>query len=387
MLFVAILAFAAVQSPPVAAPAEQGSLAAPTPSPTASPSSGQAPASPARPTSPTSPTPTSTPAAIEARRSEPDTRESRKSRRQRRLAGVGFVGRDRANMFQSNVPTPWDALTLINTDRPDFTDALPTVGHRVTYIETGYNFAKAEGSFKTTTLTHTAPEVLVRYGFHDRVELRLKATPGIVKDNSNGELRLIGEHYVGLKAEVFRQKGWWPGHTLVPVVNFANGLKKDGGHLIVPELGWVYGWQVRKWIAFRGSTGVSGAPNRLTFGAGPNAGFLEVWQSVSIYWHLHRYVGIHTELGMFARPLEPIKADRTVGFQTYGIYFYPTPELLIDIRVGDNLREPNSSWYLGGGISFRIKPLYASRAERLKARHAAGSRVPTQPAPLSPPAN
>lgn len=275
-------------------------------------------------------------------------------------------------MFQAAVPDPWDATVLINTDRPDFTDALPTVGHRVTYVETGYNFARADGgSLASATVTHTAPEVLVRYGLHDRVELRLKSTPGLVRDRGDGELRLIGEHYVGLKAEAFRQKGWWPGHTIVPVINFANGTEKDGGHLIIPELGWVYGWQVRKWIAFRGSTGVDGAPQSFTFGAGPRAGFLEVWQSVSIYWHLHKYVGIHTEWGMFARPLEDRKSDRVVPFQTYGIYFYPTPEILIDIRGGDSLKNGDSSWYLGGGISFRIKPIYASRAERRKARQTA----------------
>lgn len=344
---------------------------------------GSAPVSPARPTSPprapASPAPAGALGEASERRKEERDQEAKeaaqKSRRQRRGAGIGFFGRNRANMFQAQVAEAWDATTLINTDRPDFTDALPTIGHRVTYLEAGYNFAKDDGKLPTTSRTHTAPELLVRYGLHDRVELRVKATPGLVDDRSNGELRLNGEHYLGIKAEVFRQKGWWPAHTLVPVINVLNGTRKDGGHLIVPELGWVYGWQVRKWIAFRGSTGIDGAPHSFTFNAGPKAGFLEVWQSVSIYWHLHKYVGVHTEWGMFAYPLEARRADRVTGFQTYGIYFYPTPELLIDIRVGDTLKRIDSSWFIGGGISVRIKPIYASRAERRKARSPAPRRA------------
>jgi hypothetical protein len=344
---------------------------------------GSAPVTPARPTSPPSAPSSPAPAGAmsEATERRKDEREdaakdgTRKSRRQRRLAGVGLVGRERANLFQTRVPEAWDATMLINTDRPDFTDALPTIGHRVTYIEAGYNFAKDDGELPTTSVTHTAPELLIRYGMHDRVELRVKATPGLVDDRSNGQLRLIGEHYLGIKAEVFRQQGWWPAHTLVPVINVQNATQKDGGHQIVPELGWVYGWQVRKWIAFRGSTGIDGAPQRFTFGAGPKAGFLEIWQSVSIYWHLHKYIGVHTEWGMFAYPLEPRGPHRVHGFQTYGLYFYPTPEILIDIRVGDTLKRYDSSWFLGGGVSVRIKPIYASRAERRKARTGVPLRV------------
>jgi len=341
---------------------------------------GSAPATPARPTSPPSPPSNPAPAGAatettERRKDErdKDKHKARRSGRHRHLSGVGLVGRERANLFQARVPEAWDAATLINTDRPDFTDALPTIGHRVTYLETGYNFARADTSLDSTSITHTAPELLVRYGLHDRVELRLKATPGLVDDRRDGELRLIGEYYAGIKAEMFRQRGWWPAHTLVPVINFMSGTEKDGGHLIVPELGWVYGWQVRKWIALRGSTGITGSPNSFTFGAGPRAGFLEVWQSVSIYWHLHKYAGIHTEWGMFARPLEDRGSERVLGFQTFGIYFYPTSEILIDIRVGDNLKQTDSSWYLGGGISFRIKPLYPTRGERKKARLRPGS--------------
>lgn len=292
-----------------------------------------------------------------------------------------FLGTERANMFQARVPDEWDATTIINTDRPDFTDALPTVGHRVTYVETGYNWAKDDGRLGETKMIHTAPELLVRYGLHDRVELRLKSTPGLVQDQVDGELRLVGEHYVGIKAEVFRQRGWLPGHTLVPVVNVVNGVEADGGHQIIPELGWVYGWQVRKWIAFRGSTGVDGAGNTFAFGAGPSAGFLEVWQSLSIYWHLHKKVGIHSEWGLFGYPLERLESRRVLGFHTYGVYFYPTQEILIDIRVGDNFKPGDSSWYIGGGISFRFKPRHPPGGKSKPSKVKRGSKHAYSTAP------
>jgi hypothetical protein len=360
-----LLAFAPPPNPPLQLEGE--APVEPAPTVVQRPAGGSVP--PGQPPSPSAPAaPARPPQRIEAvepksedeqKKKKKKPSDSRRARRNRFAGSTRLLGTERANMFQATVPDGWDATTIINTDRPDFTDALPTVGHRVTYVEAGYHWEKANGPLRETAVLHLAPEVLVRYGFHDRVELRVKTTAGLVQDHVANELRLVGQHYIGFKAEVFRQRGWIPAHTLVPVINVTNGVPADGGHLIIPELGWVYGWQVRKWIAFRGSTGIDGTPNAMAFG---NVGFLEIWQSLSVYWHLQKNLGIHSEWGLFAYPLLASKSARVEGFHTYGIYFYPTPELLIDVRVGDAIEPRDSSWYIGAGISLRIKP----RRDRLE---------------------
>ena len=47
---------------------------------------------------------------------------------------------NRPNILNMPVSDNWDAMKLINTDRPDFTDVATVVGKGVTQIETGYTF-------------------------------------------------------------------------------------------------------------------------------------------------------------------------------------------------------------------------------------------------------
>ncbi|GIW95826.1 MAG: hypothetical protein KatS3mg110_3867 [Pirellulaceae bacterium] len=63
----------------------------------------------------------------------------------------------------------------IATDRPDFTEASSTVPRGRVQFETGYTFTY-DVEDGVIHRAHTAPELLVRYGFSDDIEFRLAWT-------------------------------------------------------------------------------------------------------------------------------------------------------------------------------------------------------------------
>ena len=67
------------------------------------------------------------------------------------------------------------------TDRPDFTESSEVVGKGVVQLESGFLFEKVDDSLRQVTL----PELLVRIGIGDRVELRL-ASDGYVSQSITG---------------------------------------------------------------------------------------------------------------------------------------------------------------------------------------------------------
>ena len=67
------------------------------------------------------------------------------------------------------------------TDRPDFTESSEVVGNGVVQVESGFLFEKVDETLRQVTL----PELLVRIGIGDRVELRL-ASDGYVSQSVTG---------------------------------------------------------------------------------------------------------------------------------------------------------------------------------------------------------
>ena len=69
----------------------------------------------------------------------------------------------------------------LESDRPDFTDSSTTVGYQRLQIESGYTFTRAIAGNPTHD-AHDLPELLVRYGVAERLELRLAWDEGMVFD-------------------------------------------------------------------------------------------------------------------------------------------------------------------------------------------------------------
>lgn len=105
----------------------------------------------------------------------------------------------------------------LETDRDAFTPAISTVGMRVLVVESAYTFIDSGD----TADTHSFPELLLRYGVFDWVELRLGANYEIGGDNAvtgiedgqpivEAETERESRVFYGIKMQVSEQDVWLP---------------------------------------------------------------------------------------------------------------------------------------------------------------------------------
>jgi hypothetical protein len=274
----------------------------------------------------------------------------------------------RQNVFNLRIKNhEWDAMEIINTDRPDFTDVLPTVKKYMWQTESGYSFSLREqrsGEEKYAYHRHRAPETLIRYGLTERLELRVRwdsawYTHQIGTIGNERGMAFSGDLLVGVKWQGILQDGWRPAHSFMATL-VARGA--DGGVVktgLEPGFNWIYGWQIVKAWVIRGSTGfeyvvtLPQRPNQTDPEPTGGRRALALHQSVVTYVQWVPRLGTYTEWFAFFDFGEERGNQHNVG---QGFYIYITPNVQIDLRVvgtvfaqGDRPRDLS----VGSGLSLR----------------------------------
>jgi hypothetical protein len=136
-----------------------------------------------------------------------------------------------------------DENDFIETDRNSFTFARVAPGEGRLIVESSFSYINITG-VKTK---YSFPELLMRYGIGDRLELRLgwNFETGRERVASGGDIAgFFGANaeqqlYYGFKAVVSKQSGWVPGSAFL-----AQGHTPTGGPQSVSQLrvGYVLGW-------------------------------------------------------------------------------------------------------------------------------------------------
>jgi len=284
-----------------------------------------------------------------------------------------FDPRERQNIFNQRISREWDPEKLINTDRPDFTDVLPSVGKHVWQTESGTSFRHRVGDGYTLNRS-SLPETTIRLGLTERFELRIKwdsflfsqRTGTAAEGTPAGKSAYGSDFLLGFKWMAVPQAGWLPGHTLVGTLTTRIGTGGPAQTLLQPGLNWVYGWQINKWLVLRGSTGfefiVIQPPRRPDQDDVPlptkSSTVFDLHQSVVTYMQLAKRLGMYLEWFSFY----DYGADR-LHQQNGGIgaYIYLTPNIQLDLRGGGTLAGTFSETFVGAGISFRGKYKYKKR--------------------------
>lgn len=272
----------------------------------------------------------------------------------------------RQNVANQPVSHEWDAMELINTDRPDFTDVLPTVKKYMWQLESGYSFSLREGD-DYTYQRHRGPESLIRYGLTERMELRVRWDSAWYTQRTGtvaGEpgIAFSSEMLVGFKWQAILQDGWLPAHSFMGTVMFRGAQGGPARTGVEPGLNWIYGWQVTKALVIRGSTGlevvtifpqrVGGSPEDAPFNP-RTLNTIALHQSVVMYVQWIKRLGTYTEWFSFYDFGAERGNQHNVG---QGFYIYITPNIQIDLRVvgtvfaqGDRFRDLT----VGSGLSLR----------------------------------
>jgi len=237
----------------------------------------------------------------------------------------------------------------IETDRDSFTPATRTAGRGRFIVESSYSFIDNRRGPET----HSFPELLLRYGVRERLELRLgwnyeiggggNVVSGTVGEDVLGPTTSEeGRMLYGFKAAVTEQARWVPGSALI-----LQGFTPTAGEATDTQLlvGYVFGWELpRRWkldAAFRYNSD-SEEEDRFS-----------VWApSVVLKVPVMERVNVHGEyFGLFSRD----KAEDFVRhFFSPGVHYLITPDLEVGVRLGWGLNDQSARFFTNVGVGWRF---------------------------------
>lgn len=280
----------------------------------------------------------------------------------------GLLDTWRPNLIDKEVPEEWDFQNLINTDRPDFTDATFSVGKDVAVLETGYTFRKTNNG-DLNLERRQLPESLLRIGVTDEFEWRIKWNGYVwtkATDISTGLTQnSIGtdDLQLGFKYEIWQQEAWRPIMTFVGGFVVPSGTNGVSVNQVQPFANLAYGWGLRRWLYLKASTGVDfSKTNDIThvvsgsLQEGPLFQNLEenvsLWhQSVSLLYQASPRVGGFLE--WFSFFTNNSADNRPNHYVDTGLYIYVTPNVQLDVRIGERISNRADTLFTGAGFSTR----------------------------------
>ncbi|HEX5106767.1 MAG TPA: transporter [Pirellulaceae bacterium] len=237
----------------------------------------------------------------------------------------------------------------IETDRDSFTPATTTTPWGCMIVESAYSFIDN----KNVPETHSFPELLLRYGATDWLELRLgwnfeiggasNPISGSVPDDFESEPGIEEEHRLlyGLKAWLTGQDGWRPQSVVI-----LQGFTPTGGESNNTEMSatYAFGWTLAKrWVwdtGLRFST------------AGETDDDFNVWAPSTVLkfplgerWKAHvEYFEIFTD----GREIETVQ-----HYFSPGAHYLVTPNLEVGARFGWGLNEQAANFFSNVGFGWR----------------------------------
>jgi len=237
----------------------------------------------------------------------------------------------------------------LESDRPDFTEASCTVGLGVLQIESGYTYTY-DSAGGTATNQHDLPELLVRYGISDGVELRLgwigyifgrdeNQTTGAATTNDGGT-----DLDVGLKIELTEQHGCWPEMAVITAVSAPSGAPAYSSNQVDPIVNLLYSWELSDRLSLGGSTA-----HRST--ALLSDHYSQFAQSAVASLKLTEQWGSYFE--WFAFFPHSSDDDRAEHYLDGGFTYLITPNFQVDWRVGLGLTEAADNFFTGAGFVIR----------------------------------
>jgi hypothetical protein len=238
----------------------------------------------------------------------------------------------------------------LESDRPDFTEASTTVGYQRLQIESGYTFTHAVAG-EPAHDAHDLPELLVRYGVAERLELRIAWDQGIVFDRytDRNSGRVVTESGstdldVGFKYAISKQKQWRPQSAIIVSVSAPVGAPAQSSRQVDPLVNYLYSWEFNKKLSLNCSTGSS-----WTAESGDH--FSQLWQSASVGYELTEKLHVYNEWYAFFR--RDSSDNRPQHYYDAGVTYLVTPNFQLDWRAGHGLNDASDGFFTGCGLVIR----------------------------------
>lgn len=240
----------------------------------------------------------------------------------------------------------------LETDRDSFTPATKTVGSGRWILESAYSFLDNRGVKET----HSFPELLVRYGLTERLELRLgwnyevggagNEVSGVDVGGddfaSQGTLVRESRFLYGFKYQVSEQQGWRP-QSAVTLQGFSptTGRANDSSFLGTYVFGWVLPNRWKLDGSFRYGT------------ASEDHDHFHTWApSVVLKKGLGSKVNLHAEyFSVFSSGKDQ---DFALHYFSPGAHYLITPNLEVGVRLGWGLNDQSARFFTNVGFGWRF---------------------------------
>ena len=237
------------------------------------------------------------------------------------------------------------------TDRPDFTEASSTVGRGVAQIEFGYTYTY-DSDHGTSTRSQSYGEPLLRYGiFDDWLEFRVALFPMEQRTATAGVSSATEDTddlYTGLKIGLTPQQGILPEMALIPQLTLPTVSDGFRSAQIEPGLNWIYGWEVNDFISTAGSTQGN---RRMDSTTGQD--YVEIAQSWTVAFSHSDNLGTYTE--WFVLMPEGADTEQTQHYVNTGLTYLISSDVQFDIRFGRGLSGAADDYFVGSGLSVRLR--------------------------------
>ena len=252
------------------------------------------------------------------------------------LAAVACGGREAA--AQSSGP--------LVTDRPDFTEAPVVVAPKMVQFETGVLWGTGATAGRTVKEL-SAPNLLLRLGMSDRLELRV-GMQGLVRDSSgrpNAEWRTSASNTdVGVKYQLAHQAGLGLDLAVLAFVSVPTGGGTSSGNAD-PTVKLAWGRTVG-WASVTGNFNWTAATTPDDDRERVLDGSLSVshalWGSWGAFWEAVVTTVDNSDA-----------ASAWIG--NAGVTRLVGDNLQLDVHLGRGLNDAAQDWALGAGVSYRFR--------------------------------
>jgi hypothetical protein len=233
------------------------------------------------------------------------------------------------------------------TDRPDFTESTVVIARGFLQVETGFTYEREEtGDVRVSTVT--VPQLLVRLGVSQRLELRL-ATDGIVSA-ATGRTRVTGmaDLETGVKIHLFDQEHAGVDVAILPLVSWPTGNAAVTSEGVDPTL--KVAWARDLPAGF----GVSGNYNVASL-SDPIRRFTQETLSFSFSHNLVAGLDSYIETYGFM----PMERDSRAGWTIdFGASRIVHDNLQFDVEGGRGITDAAPNWFVGFGFAIRGRVIH-----------------------------
>lgn len=244
----------------------------------------------------------------------------------------------------------------IETERHDFTQSAVTVGRGILQVEGGYSYFYKDAD-EVIESAHTAPEMLLRAGLSEDIELRVRWNyVWVFADEAEDRIGAEDMQY-GLKLQLSRQppEGWLPTSALEIRGTAPTGSTAFSTDQAEFSLDFIYQWELSEGFTFAGSTGygTNGFGDYALLPEEPTSeNFSILTQSAVLGMELTESNTAYAEwYGIYSGGLEN---EFVVSVFNVGVDHYLTDDFVLDIRAGMGLTDDSDDFFAGVGGGYRF---------------------------------